>query len=473
MPGAAAPCAAEGRSDAAPEPVINPTGRVLEMSVPIHYGKFYLGDIEVKITPEQEVQAPRAALLAAVKPLLREETFARLGAVPAKGSGPDCYALADLRAAGFDFRFDPGAVGIRFEPTLDQKVRGNISVHALDRRMASPNARQPAELSAFLNLRTAVDYIGESPSGREGLRAPRLDMESAARWQGVVVEAEATYEPDEVSAFGTSGDGLKRRGTRLVKDFEEDAVRASVGDVYPAGTSFQYTPDLLGISLERNYSKLQPGTNIRATSRRSFRIERPSSVDVQVNGLTVRRLRLDAGDYDIGDLPVSVGVNDVTLVIEDDVGNRRQLDFSVFLDGDLLSPDIAEWAFAAGIPAGFDDGEPDYSSADIFLSGFYRRGLTESMTGEVHLQGSRNTVMGGAGVLFGNALGLFSLEGAGSVEADGRLGAAFDGQYALANIEGADGRKHSIRLSAKARHPGLHRRHPRHRRQRGGAPKRA
>ena len=393
-------------------PPINPTGRVIEMIVPVNYGDFYLGDVPVRLTPEQEVEAARADLLRSVKDLLRPEALAALEAA-AGGALAEHAALSELRASGFAFRFDPAAVSIRFAPTLDQKVKGNISVHARQSQTTSPNAVDPATVAAYLNLRSSTDYIARTPSGREGLRAPRLDLEGAARWQGVVVEAEATYAPDDVTLFGEPGEGFKRRGTRLVMDFEDEAVRAKLGDVYPIGTSFQQTPDLLGLSVERSYTKLQPGRNIRSTSRRSFRIERPSSVDVQVNGLTVRRLRLDSGDYDLSDLPVATGLSDVTLLIEDDSGNRETLEFSIFSDSSLLAPGLSEWAFAAGLPSRFTEGEPDYSGSDIFLTGFYRRGLAESLTGEAHLQAGGDTVMGGTGVLFGSGLGLVSLEGAG------------------------------------------------------------
>jgi outer membrane usher protein len=439
---------AQARTDS----VINPTGRLLELSVPLHYGKFYLGDLQLRLTPDQEAQVPATALLAIVKPLLREEAFSALSKAGTAGDADYCD-LADLRQAGFDFRFDPGAVSIFFTPTLDQKIEGNISIQARRGSAESPNAAAPAELSAYLNLRSAIDYIGDSPSGDDGLRAPRLDLEGAARWQGIVVEAEATFEPDEVSIFGKAGQGLKRRGTRLVRDFEAQAVRASAGDVFPVGTSFQYTPDLLGISLERSYSKLQPGKNIRPTSRRSFRIERTSNVDVEVNGVTVRRLKLDAGEYNIADLPVSLGLNDVVLLIEDDVGNRERLEFSVFLDQELLAPGFSEWAFAAGVPSRFEAGEPDYGSSDYFLSGFYRRGLSDTVTGEAHLQSSSDATMSGLGVLFGTSFGLFALEGAASLAGEGQWGAAFEGQYALASIADASGRKHSLRLSAKLRSP--------------------
>lgn len=433
-------------------PVLNPTNRVLEMTAPLNYRNFYLGDLEIRIRPDQRVEIPREAFLAAVKPLLREtafETLSAIGAVPPETH----YDIARLPASGFDVRFDPGAVAVIFAPTLDQKVEGNISVQARKAQAESPNAVKEAELAGYLNLRAAVDYIGRAPSGDEGLKAPRLDLEAAARWQGVVIEAEATYEPDDVSLFGQAGQGFKRRGTRLVRDFEEEAVRVSAGDVYPIGSSFQYTPDLLGVSIERSYGKLQPGRNIRATSRRSFRIERPSSVDVQVNGLTVRRLRLDPGDYNVKDLPIGSGLNDLVLLIEDDAGNRQRLEFTLFLDNDLLAPDLSEWAFAAGIPSRFEEGEPDYGASGAFLTGFYRRGLSETLTAEIHFQGDSETVMGGAGFLIGSPIGLFSLESAASFRVEGMWGVAFSGDYALANIEDSQGRRHSFRLSADARTP--------------------
>ena len=445
-----ASAAARAGNDNAPPLIINPTGRTLEMTVPLHYRSFYLGDLAVRLTPEQEVELPLADLNRTVEPLLRPETLTALGKAAA---GQDYVALSTLKANGFDFRFDPGAVSILFTPTLDQKVEGNVSIHARRAQTDSPNAADPAEFSAFLNLRSAVDYVSMSPSGDEGLRAPRLDLEGAARWQGLVVEAEGTFEPDDASIFGETGEGFKRRGTRIIRDFEDDAIRATAGDVYPVGTSFQHTPDLLGLSLERSYSKLQPGKNIRSTGRRSFRLERPSSVDVQVNGITIRRLKLDPGDYKLSDLPITTGLNDVTLQIEDDVGKAETLEFSIFLDNELLMPGLSEWTFAAGVPSRFDDGEPDYSSSDVFLTGYYRRGLLESLTGEAHLQGTTESMMGGLGILLGSSFGLFSLEGAASMDATSAWGAAFEGQYALANIEDGTGRRHSLRLSAKAVSP--------------------
>ncbi len=440
-----APFAAHAAESGSPPAQINPTGRTLEMIVPLHYRDFYLGDLPVRLTPQQEVEAPLDDACRILSELLRPEA---LQALRMTGSG-ERITLSDLRGKGFNFRFDPGSVSIVFTPTLDQKAEGNISIQARNASHESPNAADPAKLAAFLNMRMAADHISVSPAGREGLTAPRLDMEAAVRWKGVVVEAEATYEPDDASVFGMSGEGFKRRGTRIIRDFETEALRLSAGDIYPAGTAFQNTPDLLGVSLERSYAKLQPGRNIRPTSRRSFRIERPSSIDIQVNGVTERRLRLDPGDYNLSDLPVRSGLNEITLLIEDDAGGRERLEFTVFRDGDLLEPGLSEWAIAAGLPAGYEAGEPDYGSGEYFATGYYRTGLSESLTAEAHLQAGARYGLGGLSLLYGSAAGLIALDGAASLVDGESWGAAIEAYYSPPVLTDAAGRDHALRFALK------------------------
>lgn len=431
-------------------PPITPTSRTLEMAVPLHYGKYYLGDLEIRITPEQNVYLPRAPLLAAVKPLLRDTAISTLEAVLSYSQGPEnTMEMTTLQQAGFDFRFDPAAVSIIFAPTLDQKVKGNISVQARKAAQDSPNAATPAKLAAFVNMRAAADYIGVSPAGREGLTAPRLDLETAASWKGIVVEAEATFEPGDVSTFGQAGQGFKRRGTRLIRDFEEDAIRVSAGDIYPAGVAFQSTPDLLGVSIERSYGTLQPSRNIRPTSRRSFRIKRPSNVDVEINGVIERRLKLDPGDYNLSDLPIRSGLNEVALIIEDDAGGRDRLGFSVFRDAALLAPGLSEWALSGGVLSTFDQGEPDYSSGEYFATGYHRQGVTENLTAEIHLQGTPYYGLAGVGLLFGSPLGLFSLDGAASLVDGEGWGAVIEAYYSPAVWTDGNGRDHAFRFSVR------------------------
>lgn len=430
---------------------LNPTGRTIEMVVPLHYDRFYLGDLPIRLTADQNVEIEQEAALRSLRELLRAEALTLLESIPPNEKG--YYRLSDLQKSGFAFAFDPGEVMVKFAPSIDQKQKGNISVQTRQAQIESANIVPPADFAGFVNMRSAIDYLGNSAIDNIGLTAPRFDFEGSARWQNIVLEAEVTFEPDDVSTFGKPGAGIKRRGTRLVHDIEERDIRASLGDVYPIGTGLQTTPDILGLSVEHSQSKLHPGRNIRSTSTHSFRLERPSNIDIIVNGQIIRQLRLDPGDYDIGDLPIASGANDVVLQIHDDVGNARQLQFSLFRDDSLLVTGTSEWAASAGIPTDFDEGQPNYGMNDYFMSGYYRRGLTDSITSEAHMQMDRQVLMAGSALLFGNALGLFRLESATSLFDHEVWGYAINADYALTGIEDSQGSIHNFRLSAQLRNP--------------------
>ncbi len=417
------------------------------MIVPLGYRDYYLGDLSVRLTPHQTVEVPIGDLGGAIRELVRPDTLRELHAV---SQGQDYVTLTKLRDAGFDFRFDPAAVNITFAPTLDQKVEGNISVQARKAVPDSSNVAEPAKLAAFLNIRGVAEYVGKSPAGQEGMTIPRLNLEGAASWRGIVVEAEATYEPDDVSIFHRSGNGFKRRGTRLIRDFQAEAIRVSAGDIYPAGAAMQSTPDLLGVSVERSYRMLQPGRNIRPTSRRSFRIKRPSNVDVEINGVIERRLKLDPGDYSLSDLPIRSGLNEIVLLISDDAGAQERLVFSVFHDGALLEPGLSEWAVSGGVLSSYDRGEPDYGD-HYFGTGYYRQGIAETITAEAHLQGGAGYGLAGLGLVYGSSLGLFALKGAASVVGEEQWGLAVEAYYSPPVWTDTYDRNHAFQFTIRGR----------------------
>ena len=114
-------------------------------------------------------------------------------------------------------------------------------------------------------------------------------------------------------------------------------------------TGFQTAPDLFGLSVQQSYTQLQPGKTIRPAVSHSFSIERPSSVDIVIDGVLFKHIKLGPGNYNLSDIPLRPGANDVQLVIEDNTGARRTLEFKAFSGGELLAPGIAEWSFNAGV----------------------------------------------------------------------------------------------------------------------------
>ena len=110
----------------------------------------------------------------------------------------------------------------------------------------------------------------------------------------------------------------------------ENAMRICSGHITPDYTGFQTAPDLLGVSVQQTYAQLQPTKYIRPTGSHSFRIERPSEVDIIIDNVLFRHIRLAPGNYDLSELPLRPGANNVKLEIVDDTGTRRTLEFTAF-----------------------------------------------------------------------------------------------------------------------------------------------
>lgn len=393
--------------------------------------------------------------------------------------------LRDLATRGLAFAYDAQASELSVAPSIDQKLDGSVSLGGASVAQVSVNAQPPAFFSAYVNTRAVVAYATQGASAAKGVDRPSFDFDSAVRVGAFVVESEAALTPRlSQQTFADGGYEVTRRGSRLIYDREQDVVRYKAGDLSPAYTSFQSAPDILGVSAERVHAHFKPGQNIRPTGQHTFRLERPSNVDILADGVILRRLRLDAGNYNINDLPIRPGATKLELVIEEDTGNRRTLEFTNFGGQDLLAPGIDEWQIAAGVQsfrgvthvakivpyAPVSYGGPRYDPETPIATALYRTGLTPALTASIHGQASRDVAMAGSGIatqtvygyvsldvsasfLFGSAdahpLSLRSHAAHGAKDIAPGPGFAVRSAYELLNIRGEDGRSHSFRVSGE------------------------
>ncbi|MEJ2123242.1 MAG: hypothetical protein P8Y47_00195, partial [Alphaproteobacteria bacterium] len=172
------------------------------------------------------------------------------------------------------------------------------------------------------------------------------------------------------------------------------------------------------------------------------------------------RLQLRPGDYDMSNLPLAAGANDIELVIEDDMGHKRTVKLSLFSGRSLLAPGVAEWAFNAGFVSRINNEVKNhlnlYSGVEYdfdtpVVSGFYERGLTPSITGSIHLQADPDTVMGGSGASFQTPIGFWTVDGAVSQSQQFGGGLAGKVNYDLSNIQSSDGIRRNFRAAAEYR----------------------
>ena len=407
-----------GRTD-----VVDRPGR-LEIILPLKIGTAYLGDVTAGISPDNIVDLSRDRLLALLEPMASRAT---LDALRAMG---ETLTLADLQALGLGGVYDPALLEITIElPVNDQQLR----TIELSSEFAAPTGRveRPAKFSTWLTWRTALDYV--HAGGPTGFARPVFDLTGAARVMGgVVLEVEAFVDTSLAAA-----DMFRRQATRFVYDQPERARRWVLGDIRPAVRGFQSSPDMAGLSVTRSFGMLEPGRNIRPRGQGTFSLTQPGSVQVFVNGRPVRQLDLQAGRYDVRNFPFAAGQNDVQVVVEDRTGRRELFSYSRFFDQQLLEPGLAEYHLALGIAAPFADGQPDYRTDQFIATGYYRRGVTDSLTLGINGQANMSGGMVGAEALWSPPAGVVGAQAALS-SLDGRTGwaAQLNYQWQSQNDEG-------------------------------------
>lgn len=442
---------------------LNQTGRVLTLAMPVKDGDQLLGEAMVRLGTDDSVAVSVAELSERIAAAAGKTVIARIAALP---QVQGFATLDDIRQAGLGIKFDPGLQELQISFNVDQRQTNDISFANKSTRVSSALAR-PAILSGYLNVIAGVDHNwgGASTGLAEGATSGRLELDSAVRLFKVVLENRALYDgaidafvcPTTAHCTYDHGSGLKRQSSRVVYDMPEARLRLQIGDTEAIGTSMQRSVETLGVSLEKSTQKLAPGEVRSSTARTTLRLERNSEIDVMVNGVVLQHLKLRAGTYNIRDLPLATGANQVELAITDDSGMRRVERFTTFAGSNMLRPGDFEWAASAGLPSYLRDNEREYSTGNYFATGLLRYGIFENLTGEAHLQGDENVVMGGATVVAQSPWGVFTVQGAAST---GKWGTGFaaEASWDLANFRGMISPKsESLRLSAEYRSTDFHR----------------
>lgn len=381
-------------------PVARPTPVLVPIQGPLLLQGQYLGDLSGAVDGQGDGIVDAARLLDLLKALVSPELFE---ALRTRSLGQERVAMADLRSDAFNLAFDPFA--LTFNATLAPDARARREVSFGGGEIVNPaDFDPPARFAAGANLSVAQQY-----SHQEDRFAPlQAGVDVFATWGGfggVTLTAGADYDgsaPD---------DKWKRREVRLSKDIFSSAIRLTAGEFSPPVESFQGSRRFLGVSAARAYSTIRPFQNIRPAGRREFILDRPSFVEVEVNGVVVERLQLDAGPYSLSDFPFSQGPNTVRLLVEDDTGRREIAIFDLFGGAGLLDPGVVDFGVSAGVLE--EGGELRYGSTPAF-SGFVRKGLSEVVTVGANAQLTDERAQAGVLTTWGAPFGLLQFTTAAS-----------------------------------------------------------
>jgi outer membrane usher protein len=416
---------------------LNPTNRTITIPVPLSDGVTELGDVALTIGTDDSLSVERLAFLSVLAGSITEGALRDLKLALGEVA---LVTQAQLSAAGYPVTYDADKLSLRVSLPITARGTRTLKVADLDRARAGTFER-PAQFSAYVNLRTNLDYV--STGLNQGLTDPQLFFDGAARFANVVAEYEAT-----IRTGNTEANGFTRQGTRFIYDDMPRTLRWTLGDLATSGRGFQGSTPSGGISIARSYAQLQPQRDVRPRGDQSITVLRPSTVEAFVNDRSVRRFRLDPGTYQLTDFPFTEGSNDVRLEIVDDAGKRDIVSFDLFFNRTLLQPGTSEFSASLGVESDIVDSVIKYDTDKPYLSAYYVRGINDRLTAGANFQISKTGRVVGLESVVSLPFGTLAADLGVSDRDD--VGSGIAANFSFSRLVAADARKNAIGASFSA-----------------------
>jgi outer membrane usher protein len=368
----------QAESTAAPAPQtrpnINPYDRDIAMTVPLNFNRRVLGEMPVLLTRDDRFIVESAGFRALIDPLLTPEAQEEL---KARLEGVESFAPEEINATGISLDYDPDQLAVlllRIDPT-------KRSVESLFQggRPEEPGSA-PEDFSAYLNTNLAVSRRQSTGD----VTSPSVFLNGAVRYKGLVFEADVQGREEQFS-----GDyEVERRYARFVFDQPAEYRRWYLGDLNVETRGRQGFAEMGGVGVTRQKQRFDSFRNNVLSGGRQLVLQESSTVRVLRNGVFVREFRLDPGQYDLSNLPLDAGSNDIQLEIQNESGRRETVAYSAYLDSIELEPGDYEYGAYLGVTNSGTFGSPDYSDGSLAFSGFWRKAFMNKPAVGLGLQAS-------------------------------------------------------------------------------------
>lgn len=205
-----------------------------------------------------------------------------------------------------------------------------------------------------------------------------------------------------------------RLDTSWQRDFPDQALTLSAGDLVTGALSWSRATRIGGVRLSRNFA-LQPYrlTTPLASFQGSALL--PSTVELFVNGLKQSTQTVQPGQFELSGVPSLGGAGQAQMVVTDITGQSRVVSFDLYGAPQLLGEGLSDWSLDLGrIRRNYGLKSFDYSGQIASASGRY--GWSPDTTLEAHAEAGSGAVQAGVGGLWllGAQAGLLSASVAGS-----------------------------------------------------------
>ncbi|KZN69805.1 pilus assembly protein PapC [Pseudoalteromonas luteoviolacea S4060-1] len=177
----------------------------------------------------------------------------------------------------------------------------------------------------------------------------------------------------------TQDSDVYRGDIALFYDRPDKPLRITLGDTQINSSGHLAGAQLAGISFEKAYSRLQPQRRITPSNSQQFVLPRAANLEIYINDFLISRIRLKAGRYDLSDLPLTSGVNNIQVVATYANGETQEFYFTTHYNARLLAKGLSDYSLAVGKLSTLEQRRYEYDD-ELFVSGNYEYGVTDKLT---------------------------------------------------------------------------------------------
>jgi len=231
------------------------------------------------------------------------------------------------------------------------------------------------------------------------------------------------------SYLGNDLNGAGRQWLRLestlTQDHPDDIATLRVGDTITNGGMTGLAVRFGGLQYARNFAT-QPGLATLPLPSVAGAATVPSTVQLYINGVLQRTQEVQPGPFTVPQIPIASGPGLITLVVRDPSGQQQVINVPFYGASTLLASGLDDFSFSIGKERqnfGLESNE----YGPVLGSALFRRGFSDSFTGEVRGEASPGQQVFELGTLFAaSTYGVFNLAAA---ESHSSLGQGTLGQF--------------------------------------------
>jgi outer membrane usher protein len=261
------------------------------------------------------------------------------------------------------------------------------------RHVEAPDRGVPAVFLGYNLFAERDGGMGETYSAlvEAGSSLGRASFTSS--WLGTRVADSPVFAAPGV---GDGQSGWHRLDTALLLDFPEYTARLTVGDSVTGPGTLGDSVRFSGVHWATDYVT-RPGITPYSLPVVSGTANVPSSIEVYLNNALVQRTSVDAGPFQLNNIPIPVGEGSVDIRMRDMLGQVQQVSVPYLVSPQIIAAGLTTVDLAAGVVRE-DYGIESFAYGQSFLSGGVLHGLDSNTTlnASAELLPDQFTTRGGA-----------------------------------------------------------------------------